>query len=427
MDFVALSSSTSSDLSGYTPYYVGNTSHTDTPYISASPSTIPVQDLEYATQDGVIYQAKNGKLERVNLYGISWSGMETETHLLHGLWKRDYKDLIRDIKNAGFNAVRLPFNLNTLKNLSISGIAFTDALGKSINADLQGKPSLEALDVIMTELWRQDIRVVFDYHRDGDSFTPGTRQIASSRITDPKQQEEWINGLLLLSYRYQDFSNLVGFDLANEVDVSWSMWKSAVETASMYLLHYNPKILVFVQGVGGEQNKWDCARVTEPWWGGDLSAQACDPISSISPPEHKRVFSPHVYGPGVANKSYFKADLPSGAEPWTLQAQWRSAFGFLSAPEYRHQGALVIGEFGERTVKNDGWLANFLPYLQSNQICNFFYWGLGANSGDVGGIYLDDEWRSMDQAKLALIKGQITYCDGLQFLEQARETSMSSN
>ena len=37
------------------------------------------------------------------------------------------------------------------------------------------------------------------------------------------------------------------------------------------------------------------------------------------------------------------------------------------------------------------------------EIEHFFYWSLNPNSGDTGGIYLDD-WKQLDQDKLKLLQ-----------------------
>ncbi len=39
---------------------------------------------------------KNG--QKINLHGINWFGFETDTHVVHGLWARGYKDMIAQIK-----------------------------------------------------------------------------------------------------------------------------------------------------------------------------------------------------------------------------------------------------------------------------------------------------------------------------------------
>lgn len=51
--------------------------------------------------------AKNGN--QVVLHGVNWFGAETTTYVPHGLWARNWKDMILQMKTLGFNSVRLPF------------------------------------------------------------------------------------------------------------------------------------------------------------------------------------------------------------------------------------------------------------------------------------------------------------------------------
>ena len=73
----------------------------------------------YSVVNGQIRDA-NG--QAVELRGINWFGFETETLAAHGLWKRNWKDLIAQIKTLNFNAVRLPICPSTLRGAAVSGV-----------------------------------------------------------------------------------------------------------------------------------------------------------------------------------------------------------------------------------------------------------------------------------------------------------------
>ena len=47
--------------------------------------------LAYNVDDGSVYDEEG---EKVNLYGVSWFGFETGDHVAHGLWARNWKDMI---------------------------------------------------------------------------------------------------------------------------------------------------------------------------------------------------------------------------------------------------------------------------------------------------------------------------------------------
>ena len=69
------------------------------------------------------------------LQGVNWFGLETANHAPHGLWTRDYKEMLAQIKSLGFNTIRLPFSLQALRSSTTSGIDY----GGGRNAALQGK------------------------------------------------------------------------------------------------------------------------------------------------------------------------------------------------------------------------------------------------------------------------------------------------
>src|ERR1700730_7209955 len=46
----------------------------------------------------------------VQLTGINWFGFETSTFSPHGLWIRNWQSMLDQIKQAGFNTIRLPYS-----------------------------------------------------------------------------------------------------------------------------------------------------------------------------------------------------------------------------------------------------------------------------------------------------------------------------
>lgn len=60
----------------------------------------------YGIQAGKVV---NDAGQPVQLRGVNWFGFETNTHVVHGLWARNWKDMITQMQAQGFNAVRLPF------------------------------------------------------------------------------------------------------------------------------------------------------------------------------------------------------------------------------------------------------------------------------------------------------------------------------
>jgi endoglucanase len=46
----------------------------------------------------------------VRIAGVNWYGFETPDEVVHGLWAQDYHTIIDDIKNLGYNTIRIPFS-----------------------------------------------------------------------------------------------------------------------------------------------------------------------------------------------------------------------------------------------------------------------------------------------------------------------------
>ncbi|MFY9231610.1 MAG: cellulase family glycosylhydrolase, partial [Candidatus Nanopelagicales bacterium] len=95
----------------------------------------------------------DSKGRTVVLQGVNWFGFETANHVPHGLWSRDYKDMLRQIKREGFNTIRLPFSLEAVRSADTSGIDYANGR----NAALRGKTPLEVMDILVAEAGRQGL------------------------------------------------------------------------------------------------------------------------------------------------------------------------------------------------------------------------------------------------------------------------------
>src|SRR5215203_930290 len=42
--------------------------------------------------------------------GVNWYGFETRDNVVHGLWTKDYKYILDEVKQYGFNTIRIPFS-----------------------------------------------------------------------------------------------------------------------------------------------------------------------------------------------------------------------------------------------------------------------------------------------------------------------------
>ncbi|MBW4645148.1 MAG: cellulase family glycosylhydrolase [Goleter apudmare HA4340-LM2] len=329
--------------------------------------------------------------EVVLLRGVNWFGIETELHAPHGLWKRDYQEMLVEIRKLGYNLIRLPYSVAALRLPDVSGIDFS--IGR--NSELQGKTPLEVMDVIIQEAERQGLLILLDSHRLND------QRIPELWYGDGFTEVDWIDTWKMLAQRYKNQANVIGADLKNEPhgQASWGTndlatdWRLAAERVGNAILSVNPNWLIVVEGV---ENNVPGQKLKQHWQGGNLEGVKRYPVR-LSRPD-KLVYSPHEYGPGVYNQPYFsEPDFPKN-----LSDRWQIGFNYISSEKI---APVLIGEFGGRqvdTISPEGiWQNELVKYIDKNNL-SFAYWSWNPNSADTGGILLDD-WQSYDLPKQQLL------------------------
>jgi len=357
------------------------------PSFSQAAAVMPLK-----TQGAKIVDASG---DEVVLQGVNWFGFETSNHAPHGLWSRDYKEMLAQIKEQGFNTIRMPFSIQALNSSTTSGIDY----GSGHNAALAGKTPQQAMDIIIDEAGRQGLMIILDNHSStDDSFmSPLWYGVGGYSETD------WVDNWKALSARYADTPNVIGADLKNEPhgEATWGTgaandWRRAAELAGNAVLANAPNWLIFVEGIegpvaGGQQ-------LDRHWWGGNLEGARNNPVRlSVA---NRLVYSPHEYGPGVFAQPWFSD--PKMAE--ILADRWQKGFGYIhdagTAP-------ILIGEFGAKNVGPDTvegrWIRQFADYLATKGI-SWTFWAWNPNSGDTGGV-LQDDWKTINTAKMGLLSG----------------------
>src|SRR5438445_240018 len=91
----------------------------------------------------------HGKLEdasacEVRPIGVNWFGFETRTFSPHGLWARNWQEMLDQIAQAGFNTLRLPFS-----NQLFDPSSKPQGIDYKLNPDLKGLSGLALLDRII--------------------------------------------------------------------------------------------------------------------------------------------------------------------------------------------------------------------------------------------------------------------------------------
>ncbi len=329
--------------------------------------------------------------KKVLLKGINWFGIESETHVPHGLWKRDYKEMLTQIQSLGYNLIRLPYSVQALRATDTKGIDYS--IGN--NKDLEGKTPLEVMDLIIQEAERQNLLILLDNHRLND------QQIPELWYGDGFTEADWIDSWKMLAQRYKNQANVIGADLKNEPHgkASWGTgdlatdWRLAAQRAGNAIGTINPDWLIVVEGVEKNIPK---SKLKKDWWGGNLEGVKHYPVRLSIP--HKLVYSPHEYGAGVNNQPWFSE--PNF--PKNLLYRWQIGFNYISSGNI---APIFIGEFGGRLVDTNSkegiWQQEFVKYIQNKDL-SFAYWSWNPDSSDTGGILLDD-WQTVDISKQKLL------------------------
>lgn len=351
------------------------------------------------TSGNQIVDASN---QAVRVAGVNWFGMETTNFAPHGLWSRSYKDMMDQMKQLGFNTIRLPYSSQAFDaSSSPNGIDYNK------NPELRGLNALQILDKIVEHAGKIGLRILLDHHR---STAGNSAQESGMWYTPAYPESRWVSDWVMLASRYKGNAAVIGADLHNEPHgpATWGSgdaatdWRLAAEKAGNAILAANPDWLIVVEGV---QN----AKSGSTWWGGNLSSAGDFPVRLNVP--NRLVYSPHEYPASVYEQTWFK----DPAYPNNLPAIWDKNWGYL----FRQGTApVLIGEFGSKlaTTSDQQWANKLVQYLTGDldgngtrdlatgqQGASWTWWSWNPNSTDTGGI-LKDDWLTPDPNKVNLLK-----------------------
>ncbi|HEV3084860.1 MAG TPA: cellulase family glycosylhydrolase, partial [Gemmataceae bacterium] len=336
----------------------------------------------------------NGKA--VSIAGVNWFGFETSSYVVHGLSARNYQDMMNQMKQLGFNAIRLPFS-----NAIFNPANMPTGINFSLNPDLQGLTSLQILDKIVAYAGQIGLRIILDHHsaKPDDHLNEPLWYIPG----DPTYTEQaWINDWVALAQRYAGNATVIGADLQNEPQnpATWgdgnlaTDWRLAAERAGNAILQVNPNWLIFVEGIQSYSGQWD-------WWGGNLMGAGTYPV--VLNQANRVVYSPHDYPASIYSQPWFSA----ANYPNNLASVWDKFWGYL----YRDNIAPVwLGEFGSQlqTASDQQWYQQLTQYLGNTSSSSgntgaagmsWAWWSWNPDSGDTGGI-LQNDWQTVNQNKL---------------------------
>lgn len=323
---------------------------------------------------------ENGQVVRIT--GVNWFGMETDSYGPHGLWARNYKEMIDQIKQLGYNTIRLPFSNQMLESgTTPNGIDYTQ------NPDLKDLSSQKVMDKIIDYAGKIGLKIILDRHR------PEASGQSELWYTNRYSEQRWIDDWRRLANRYYGNSTVIGFDLHNEPHGSacWGCgdtskdWSLAAQKAGNAVLAVNPNLLIFVEGIEQYNNNWY-------WWGGNLMGVKDHPITlNVS---HQLVYSTHDYPNSVWTQSWFN----DSSYPNNLPTIWDKYWGYIAKNKI---APIYVGEYGTKLQTNADkqWLNSLLSYMGNDtNALSWTYWSWNPNSGDTGGI-LQDDWKTVNSEK----------------------------
>jgi endoglucanase len=92
--------------------------------------------------------------------GINWYGFETSDNIAHGLWTKDYTAVIDQMRQYGFNTIRIPFS-NAMWELN----PVPNSNTKSACPTCGNKRARDILALIVNYAGSRGMHVILDNHR----------------------------------------------------------------------------------------------------------------------------------------------------------------------------------------------------------------------------------------------------------------------
>ena len=332
----------------------------------------------------------------VRIAGINWYGFETPDEIAHGLWVQDYHSVINDIKNLGYNTIRIPFSNQLVETPVVpQNLSFSSGTGP-INTDLEGLTALQDLQKIVTYAGQEGLKVILDDHR---SEAGESAENNGLWYTSTYTSQDWVNDWVTLAKMFAGNPTVVGFDLRNEPHTpagdtyaqgaTWGTGDTstdvrlAYEQAGNAILAADPGALIFCEGIS--ENPTSSGSYNTTWWGGDLAEAAQYPVT-LSSPGHV-VYSAHDYGPSLFQQTWFNSATTAAS----LDAVWNQNWGYLYADD---TAPVWVGEFGTDNTAADiqsatpgsqgQWFSDLVSYLHASPWMGWTYWALnGEDSYDL--------------------------------------------
>ena len=384
-----------------------------------------VQGDDWLHTDGRRILDKDGR--EVWLTGVNWFGYNTGTNTFDGLWNSKLEPTVKAIADHGFNLIRVPISAQLI-NQWAAGEYPTANYNHAYNEVLNQMNSLQIFDYFLALAEANGLKVMPDIH---SAETDASGHNVNLWYTQKVSEEEWLKALEWMAKRYKDNDTIIAFDLKNEPhgkpyekdgaaiwndSTSKNNWKYAAEKAAARILAVNPNVLILVEGT--EIFPKDLATNSDfhstndkdydfNWWGGNLRGVEKYPVN-LGKYQNKLVYSPHDYGPTVYRQPWFEGSYDYNS---LMKDCWHDNWFYIYE---KNIAPLLIGEWGGfMTEPNITWMTYMRQLIKTYHL-NHTFWCLNANSGDTGGLLLDD-FTSWDQTKYNFVK-EVLWQEGGRFV-----------
>lgn len=372
------------------------------------------QGDDWLHTDGNKILDKDGK--QVWLTGVNWFGYNTGTNTFDGLWNSELKPSVKAIADHGFNLIRVPMSAELINSWAAGEYPQAN-YNNAYNTELNSMNSLQIFDYFLKLAEENGIKVMPDIH---SAETNASGHTVNLWYTDKVSAEDYYKALEWMAERYKDNDTIIAYDLKNEPHgkpyeadkaAIWNdskadnNWKYVAETAAARILAKNPNVLIMVEGTeiyptDINSNK-DYHSTNDDdyyfnWWGGNLRGVKDFPVN-LGKYQDKLVYSPHDYGPTVYQQPWFEGSYDFDS---LMRDCWQDNWFYI----YKNNTApLLIGEWGGFMKEpNLKWMTCMRRLISENHL-NHTFWCYNANSGDTGGLVLDD-FSTWDEEKYAFVK-----------------------
>jgi aryl-phospho-beta-D-glucosidase BglC (GH1 family)/chitodextrinase len=379
-------------------------------------AAVPEKDWLHVQGNKVVDEAGN----EVWLTGVNWFGFNASERVFHGLWSGNITTITKGMADRGINLVRVPISTQLLLEWKNGQTVAAPNVNTYANPELAGKNNLQIWDYWLQLCEQYGIKVMLDVHSaeaDNSGHIHPVWWKGSITVEQFYQAWEWVTS------RYKNNDTIVAMDIKNEPHgtpnspprAKWDNstdqdnFKYTCETAGKRILAINPNVLILCEGIEvyprpGET--WSSPN-TDPdlspnyfynWWGGNLRGVRDYPIN-LGANQDQLMYSPHDYGPLVYEQPWFQGTFDKTS---LTNDVWRPNWFYIHEDGI---APLLIGEWGGRLgqdARQDKWMTALRDLIVQYRLHQTF-WVLNPNSGDTGGLLLDD-WATWDTTKYNLLK-----------------------